>query len=107
MPPAARVGDKSKAFVDVHGAPCCPHPGPTGPAIVGSPTVTINQQAAVRMNDTGVHAACCNANTWKAMKGSATVFINGLPAMRKNDLTLHCGGPGQVTDGSPDVSIGG
>ncbi len=37
---------------------------------------------ALRVTDTGIHAACCGPNTWTAQAGSSTVFINGKPAAR-------------------------
>lgn len=58
------------------------------------------------MDDPGVHAACCGANTWTAAKGSATVFINGKSAHRMGDQTRHCGGMGQLAEGSPNVIVG-
>ncbi|BAP57899.1 membrane protein [Thioploca ingrica] len=91
MPKQGRVGDKSKAPVDAHGKPCCPH-AVEGPAIQGSPNVFVNSQAALRVGDPGVHAACCGPNTWQATKGSKSVFINGIPAHRFGDDTVHCGG---------------
>jgi len=106
MAGAMRLGDKAKASVDMHGCPGCPHP-PIGPAIVGSPTVNINGKPAIRMQDKGVHAACCGPNMWTAVKGSATVNINDKGAIRKDDMTQHCGGVGTVQEGSSDVIIGG
>jgi hypothetical protein len=43
---------------------------------------------------------------WTAKVGSATVFINGKGAHRVGDATLHCGGRGQLIEGSPNVMIG-
>ena len=106
MPAAARVGDKSRVDSDAHGCPGCPHPG-MGPAILGSPDVFINDYAAVRMDDIGMHAACCGPNMWTAVAGSSTVFINNKPAHRKDDNDQHCGGMGKMDEGSPDVIIGG
>lgn len=31
----------------------------------------------LRVDDPGIHAACCGTNTWVATQGSLTVFING------------------------------
>lgn len=106
MPPGGRLGDKAQVPLDAHGCPACPHPG-TGPAIAGSPDVNINKRPALRLNDPGLHAACCATNTWNAVQGSATVFINGKAAVRMGDQTKHCGGLGKVIEGSPNVDIGG
>jgi uncharacterized Zn-binding protein involved in type VI secretion len=63
---------------------------------------------ALRKDDSGVHAACCGPNMWRATQGSATVFINGKPAHRLNDMTLHCEvGTGKLIQGSSNVIIGG
>ena len=105
MPPQGRVGDKAFNPADVHGCPKCPH-SVTGPAIKGSPDVEVNNKAALRVTDPGVHAACCGSNSWKAACGSATVVINNLPAHRKTDETQHCGGVGKLIEGSPDVIVG-
>lgn len=67
----------------------------------------INNLPALRVDDAGVHTACCGPNQWRAMGGSATVFINGKPAFRKTDPAQHCGGVGQLIQGSPDVDVGG
>lgn len=106
MPAAARVGDKSQCPADAHGCPGCAH-GVIGPAVAGSPDVSINGRPAVRVGDPGIHAACCGPNTWKAAQGSGTVFINGKPAHRLGDMDTHCGGVGKMVEGSPDVDIGG
>jgi len=105
MPGIARLGDKSQAPVDAHGCPGCPHPV-VGPAILGSPNVLVNGLPALRVGDMGVHAACCGPNMWTATKGSATVLINGQPAHRMGDEDQHCGGRGQMIEGSPDVLAG-
>lgn len=106
MPGAARIGDKSQCPSDAHGCPACSH-SVVGPAVVGSPTVNINGMPAVRVDDIGIHAACCGPNMWTAKVGSATVNINGKPAHRKDDMDQHCGGVGKMIEGSPDVIIGG
>jgi uncharacterized Zn-binding protein involved in type VI secretion len=108
MPKQGRVGDKSKASVDAHGKPCCPHTV-EGPAVQGSPNVFVNSQAALREGDKGINEErkCCGTNTWTAKEGSATVFINCKPAHRLDDKTVHCGGPGNLIEGSPDVFVGG
>lgn len=91
--------------LDVHGCPACPHPA-IGPAIIGSPDVNVNKRPALRVDDTGVHAACCGTNTWTATKGSMTVFINGKAAHRMGDQNRHCGGMGTLIEGSPNVIVG-
>ena len=80
----ARLGDKSNVPADAHGCPACPHPC-VGPAIVGSPDVNVNNLPAMRVDDTGIHAACCGPNTWSAKAGSGTVFINNKAAHRLGD----------------------
>jgi uncharacterized Zn-binding protein involved in type VI secretion len=62
---------------------------------------------ALRVTDTGIHAACCGPNTWTAKAGSATVFMNSLKAHRLGDSDQHCGGMGQLIAGSPNVIVGG
>jgi uncharacterized Zn-binding protein involved in type VI secretion len=106
MPPASRLGDKANVPADAHGCPACPHPG-IGPAVCGSEDVMTNSRPAFRKDDTGVHAACCNQNTWKAVQGSGTVFINNKEAVRLGDQTKHCGGSGNMIEGSNNVMIGG
>ena len=101
-----RLGDKANISADAHGCPGCPHPG-VGPAIAGSPNVFVNKRPALRQDDVGIHAVCCGGNMWKAQQGSGTVFINGKAAFRQNDPTQHCGGDGQLIEGSTDVLVGG
>ena len=105
MQPQSRLGDKSIVLADVHGKQCCPHVC-TGPAIQGSPDVMVNNRPALRVSDTGVHAACCGPNTWTAVEGSETVLINNLQAHRMLDMDMHCGGLGKMMEGSPDVIVG-
>lgn len=106
MPGAGRVGDKAQCPSDAHGCPGCAH-SVVGPATAGSTDVTINGKPALRLNDPGVHSACCGPNTWQAAAGSGTVFINGKPAHRMGDQTQHCGGVGKLIEASGDVIIGG
>jgi uncharacterized Zn-binding protein involved in type VI secretion len=106
MPPQSRVGDLSKIPADAHGCPACPHPC-VGPAIQGSPDVVVNGMPALRVGDPGVHAACCGPNQWTAQSGSSTVLINNKAAHRQNDQDKHCGGMGQMVNGSPNVVTGG
>jgi hypothetical protein len=68
--------------------------------------VNVNRRPALRVDDPGVHAACCGANTWTATRGSTTVFINGKGAHRIGDQNRHCGGIGQLVEGSPNVIVG-
>ena len=105
MPPVCRVGDKASCPRDSHGKDCCSH-GVSGPATAGSPDVTVNGCAMLRIGDSGVHARCCGSNTWIASVGSDSVLINGIPAARLGDATTHCGGKGRMVEASPDVEIG-
>jgi uncharacterized Zn-binding protein involved in type VI secretion len=105
MPGQGRLGDKANISADAHGCPGCPHPG-TGPAIMGSPDVFVNGLPALRVDDMGIHAVCCGPNMWKAQQGAPTVFINGKAAYRLNDPSKHCGGSGQLIEGSGDVIVG-
>ena len=105
MPEQGRLGDKSQAPSDAHGCPACPHPV-IGPAMTGSPDVLVNSRPALRVGDTGIHAACCGPNIWTAAKGCDTVIINGMSAHRKDDQDTHCGGGGKLVEGSPDVIVG-
>lgn len=105
MPGQGRLGDKANSALDVHGCPACPHPT-TGPAIQGSPDVNVNGRPALRVDDPGIHAACCGTTTWTATSGSLTVFINGKCAHRMGDQTRHCGGQGRLVEGSPNVMVG-
>jgi len=105
MPPQGRIGDKAKGL-DAHGCVACPH-NVEGPGVQGSPDVLVNNLPALRLGDPGIHMVCCGPNRWNAMSGSATVLINNLPAHRQGDMTLHCGGVGQLTEGSSDVLVGG
>jgi uncharacterized Zn-binding protein involved in type VI secretion len=113
MPGVCRLGDKSKAPIDAHGCPACPHPNVQGPSIVASANVFINGMPGLRINDMGIHSACCGANMWMITGASGQVFLNGAQLVRQGDPTLHCGGPGQmieasgnVHDGSPMVAAG-
>lgn len=105
MPPQGRLGDKASARADAHGCLNCPHPV-EGPAVTGSPTVLVNGKPALRVTDSGIHKPCCGPGIWKASLGSATVYIDNLPAHRQGDMTTHCGGVGELIEGSPDVEVG-
>ncbi len=104
--PAGRVGDRAQSQPHAHGCPACPHVG-VGPAVTGSPNVFVNDRPALRVNDTGIAAACCGSNLWRAAEGTSLVLINGRQAHRKGDRTEHCGyAPGQLLEGSTDVLFG-
>ncbi|RMG16378.1 MAG: hypothetical protein D6731_06275 [Planctomycetota bacterium] len=105
-PPQHRVTDRAFCPACAHGCPACPHPV-TGPATAGSPNVFVNGLPAMRLGDSGIHMACCNGNTWIVAKGSSSVFINKKPAARLGDMTSHCGGVGNIIQGSPNVFVGG
>lgn len=105
MPGAGRLGDKSHCPLDSHSCVSCSH-DVIGPAIQGSPNVTINSKPALRVGDMGIHAPCCGPNTWIVMQGAPTVFINSKAAARMTDGTLHCGGYGNIVEGSGNVIIG-
>ena len=70
----------------------------TGEVSAGASDVYINGRPAARALD----ADTCHAS--KIAQGSKTVHINGRPAARVGDK-LTCGGA--ITDGSPNVRIGG
>ncbi len=63
----------------------------------------VNSRPALRVDDIGIHAICCGPNMWQAQQGAPTVFINGKAAFRTNDPSKHCGGQGQLIEGSSDV----
>ena len=67
----------------------------------------VNKRPALRVGDSGIHAACCGPNTWSAQGGSGTVKINGKGAHRMGDADKHCGGTGKLIEGSGDVIVGG
>jgi len=104
MPAAARLGDKAQVDQDAHGCPACPHPG-VGPIVAASTDVLVNDRGAARLDDIGIHAACCGTNTFKIAKGSDKVYVNGKPFARMNDKTQHCGGSGPIIEGSENVFI--
>ena len=105
MPPQARLGDKALIPADAHGCVSCPHTA-SGPAVAGSPNVNVNGRPAIRVDDPGIHTACCGGNTWNAQTGSKSVFINGKPAHRLGDVVRHCGGVGKCIEGSGNVFVG-
>lgn len=105
MQKQGRLGDNSFVPADGHGCPSCPH-ACTGPAIIGSPDVLVNNKPALRISDNGTHAVCCGPNTWTAVQGCPSVLINGKAAHRFGDKDMHCGGMGNLIEGSPDVFVG-
>ncbi len=106
MPPQSRVTDYAFNPADAHGCPACPHPV-QGPGVKGSPDVIVNGLMALRIGDPGVHFACCGPNSWNVQTGSGTVYYNDIPAARINDMTTHCGGVGNLIQGSSNVIVGG
>ena len=106
MPGVGRIGDLSRVTGDAHWCMACPHTA-VGPAVTGSPTVFVNGLPALRVDDIGVHAACCGPNMWRATTGSSTVFFDKKPAHRQGDQDLHCNTTvGSLIQGSPDVIVG-
>lgn len=102
--PACRLGDHANCPADSHGKPCCPH-NVTGPAVSASPDVFINNRAALRVGDNGVHSACCGPNTWVCAQGSGKVNVNNIPLVRLGDTTTHCGGTGNMIECSGNVMV--
>jgi len=74
-----------------------------GPSDGGSPNATINGQPILRMTDRGHHQVCCGPNKWQPVQGSAKLLVNGIPVVRMGDKTIHCGGYGQMKEGSSNV----
>ena len=101
-----RLGDNANVPACSHGCTSCAH-NCTGPAVTGSPTVFVNGRPMVRETDKGIHTSCCGPNTWVTASYSSTVTANQLKVHRKGDYTAHCGGTGQLKQGSPDVTAGG
>ncbi len=107
MPGACRVGDTCSGTCDI-GAIDCPHTYDGGTCDNGSPSVFINQRAAVRVDDTGA-TNCPHGGNFKSTAGSATVFVNGKAAARIGDniTCAVCAQGGSHTTGSGTVFIGG
>ena len=108
MPQAARVGDIAVGIPHCHSVhPWSPVPHPiTGPIQTGAATVYIENIQAARINDLGVHAACCGPNTYQIISGSGTCIIESSPAARVGDTTLHCAtSTGTIVSGSATVMI--
>lgn len=106
MPGVCRLGDRSKAPVDTHGCPACPHPNVVGPSISASSNVFVNGAPALRIDDLGMHTSCCGTNMWMVIQASAQVFVNGSQVVRQGDMTQHCGGVGKMIEASGNVSDG-
>lgn len=97
MRPAARQSDPH--FCPMVEAPGQPPHGPVN-VIVGSPTVLIGGQPALRMGD----PIGCTGAPNQIVLGSMTVLINGKPAARVQDPTAH---GGVLVGGHATVLIGG
>ena len=67
MPAQGRLGDKSQVPADAHGCPACAHPA-IGPAIIGAPTVLVNNRPALRVGDVGITNG---PGTYVAVTGSS------------------------------------
>jgi uncharacterized Zn-binding protein involved in type VI secretion len=95
MKKAARRGDLCTGHDD-----CSPRP-----AQRGSPHVTFNARAALRVTDPFVNHGCAAhaPHPGKVAEGSTTVTIDGLPAARVTD-PVDCGST--IQTGSADVYIG-
>lgn len=107
MPGQGRLGDKARSPIDAHGCPACPHPV-VGPSVVGSGDVVVNGRPALRVDDTGIHGACCGPNVWLAITGSLTVQINGKAAFRLGDTSRHCSqASGALIEASSNVVVDG
>jgi len=91
----ACVGGTARCLSDAHACPACPH-DVKGPIQTGSSLVMIGGKAAVRVGDTGVHAACCGPNTFEIAGGDSEVMIDGKPAAKVGSQTKHCGGMGTI-----------
>lgn len=100
-----RLGDKARIEHDIHGCIACDHAA-QGPAISGSNNVFVNRRPVLRVSDRGIHTPCCGLNRWEAVEGSPTVFVNGRAIHRVGDKTRHCGGLGELIDGSDNVFAG-
>lgn len=96
------MGAKSARLGDIGSAHGCFPPTPT---VMGSPDVFVNGLPANRVGDDLVPHGCsnCSPHPRAVAEGSSTVSINGKPATRVGD-GVDCGG--QLSTGSPNVSIG-
>ena len=93
----ARVGSKARAPIDAHGCPACPHSNCTGPANVASASeLIIAGLPAIRVGDSGIHAACCGTNRWSLGAGDDEVLYQGKALGVVGSPTQHCGGVGKI-----------
>lgn len=107
MPGVCRVGDLCTGTCDI-GAIDCPHNYSGGTCNNGSPSVFINNKAAVRVGDTGA-TNCPHGGSFSSVAGSSSVYINGEKAVRIGDgITCSvCSHSGTHSTGSGTVFIGG
>ena len=111
MPGIARKTDTAKCDTCNHGKQCCSAGHVvTGPITATSPNVFANGLAVARVDDAGMHMACCGQNKFTITAGSDNVFVNGKKCARKDDSTKHCNGPGdggngKIMTGSNDVMV--
>ena len=107
MPGACKMGDLCSGTCNI-GEMDCPHTYNGGTCDLGSPSVFINGNAAVRFGDTGA-THCPHSGTFESSAGSSTVYINGKKAVRIGDgiTCISCGQSGTHTTGSGSVFIGG
>ena len=103
MPKIARVGDRHEGSCG-HGADCCPHEV-SGVFVSGSPNVTANGKAVVRVGDALTHN-CPHCGTGEALTGSSSVKANGIAVHRIGDAVIYPGGSGVTVSGSPDIEVG-
>lgn len=105
MPGACRLGDCAECPFDAHGGVKCPHKV-RGPVVTASKDIFIEGKNAVRQGDRGIHAICCGPNTFTVTGGAPNTFFNRNRAGRNGDGTAHCGGFGQMEQGSSTVIVG-
>ena len=104
MPEVIRSGDLTPAEPHVHG---CTHSA-LGMANIGSTSVWDNGAPALRAPDTGIHMGRCGPNHREARGGSPSVWVHTLAARRMGDATLLGQiGAAELTEGRPNVDIGG
>ncbi|MGJ8606232.1 MAG: PAAR domain-containing protein [Marivita sp.] len=104
MPPAHRLSDMSSGHKCIV---CNVFFHPPMPVVQGSPNVSANTLAVMRVGDMYAPHFCpvCKAPHPQLLAaGSRSVFVNGIPAGRIGDR-VACGG--QAQSGSPNVVIGG
>ncbi len=95
MPKAVRVGDNSTG----HGC------FPGRPATAGSPDMTWNGAAAMRVGDPwATHCCGLSCHSGVSTQGSPDTTVNGIPAVRVGDA-ISCGDAAGT--GSPDSTING